>query len=139
MLPGDLSRSSSTEKFLSQNTRYDTKICTELVTKYLMKFEKEIAGYFPSLDKDEFAYIRNPFTANAQMQQNEQVLRRNRLNFIMILHTMCILRNIYVNFWPMMCNSYTKLLHMLFKYCCCFYHHGYVDRHFQCWWKLNQN
>ena len=35
----------------------------------LMKFEKKIEGYFASLDKDKFAYIRNPFTANAQMLQ----------------------------------------------------------------------
>jgi len=34
-----------------------------------MKFEKEIYGYFPSLGEDEFAYLRNPFTANAQMLQ----------------------------------------------------------------------
>ena len=34
-----------------------------------MKFEKENDGYFPSLDKDGCAFIRNPFTANAQMLQ----------------------------------------------------------------------
>ena len=42
---------------------------TELVTKYLMKLDKEIDGYFPSLGKDEFAYNRNIFTANARMLQ----------------------------------------------------------------------
>ena len=81
MLLGDLSRSSSTKKFLSQNTRYDIKIFTELVTKYLMKFEKEIAEYFPSLDKDEFAYIRNPFTANAQTLQNETGTQEEQVKF----------------------------------------------------------
>ena len=34
-----------------------------------MKFKKEICGYFPSLGKDRFAFIRNPFTANDQMLQ----------------------------------------------------------------------
>ena len=34
-----------------------------------MKLEKEIDGYFPSLGKDEVAYLRNPFTANAQTLQ----------------------------------------------------------------------
>ena len=36
-----------------------------------MKFEKEIDGYFLSLGKDGFAYIRNPLTANAQMLQTQ--------------------------------------------------------------------
>ena len=43
-----------------------TKKLIELVTKYLIKFEKEIDGYFSSLRKDGFAYIKNAFSANAQ-------------------------------------------------------------------------
>ena len=40
-----------------------------MVTEHLMKLEKEIDGYFPSLGEDEVAYFRNPFTANAQTLQ----------------------------------------------------------------------
>ena len=57
------------EQFLSQNANYKNKKFTELVTKYLMKFEKEIDGYFPSLGNDGFLYIRNTFTTNPQMLQ----------------------------------------------------------------------
>ena len=34
-----------------------------------MKLEKEIDSYFPSLDEDEVAYLRNSFTATAQTLQ----------------------------------------------------------------------
>ena len=34
-----------------------------------MKFKKEIYVYLPSLGEDRCAYIRNPFTENAQMLQ----------------------------------------------------------------------
>ena len=57
-------RGPSIKKFLSQNAHYETKSFTKLVPKYL-KFEKKIDGYFSSLSKDGFAYIKNPFTANA--------------------------------------------------------------------------
>jgi len=40
-----------------------------LVTEHLMKFEKEINGCYPSLGEDQFAHLRNPFAANAQMLQ----------------------------------------------------------------------
>ena len=46
MLLSGPSRSFSMEKFLSQNTHYETKSFTELVTKYFMKFEKEIDFIF---------------------------------------------------------------------------------------------
>ena len=71
MLLSGPSRDLSMEKFLSQNVHNGTKSFTELATKYLMKFEKKVYGYFPSLGKDGFAYsyISNPFTANAQMPQ----------------------------------------------------------------------
>ena len=57
------------EKFLYQNPQFETKSFTELVIEHLMKFEWEIDKYFPSLGKDEFAFIRNLFTANAQILQ----------------------------------------------------------------------
>ena len=98
MLLSGPSRGPSIEKFLSQNARYEIKSFTELVTEYL-KFEKEIYGYLLSLRKDGFAYIRNPFSGNAQMLQTGMVFKRNWLNLNMIvLHTMCILRNSYVKF-----------------------------------------
>ena len=53
------------EKYLNQNPQFETKSFTELVIEHLMKFEWEIDKYFPSLGKDEFAFVRNPFTANA--------------------------------------------------------------------------
>ena len=122
------SKDSSMEKCLSQNAHYETKSVTELVTKFLMKFEKAIDGYFASLGKDRLAYIRNLFTANATVSalyiiaigstdtekrrcRMREVLKRNWLNFnMMVAHTTCILRNSYVNFWFMMCNSYKKLM-----------------------------
>ena len=61
------SRGPYMEKFLSQNAHYGTKSFTKMVTEHLVKFEKKINRYFSSQDKDGFAYIRNPFTANAQM------------------------------------------------------------------------
>ena len=109
MLLSGPSRGPSIEKFLSQNARYETKSFTALVTEYLMKFEKEIDGYLLSLGKDGFAYIRNLFSGNAQMLQTVTVFKRNWLNLnMMVLHAMCILRNSYVNFGIMMCNSYEK-------------------------------
>ena len=60
-----LSRGSSTEKFLNQIAYFEIKSLTNLVTKYLMKFEKKIDGYFPNLGKNGLAYIRNPCTENA--------------------------------------------------------------------------
>ena len=62
------------EKFQSQNARYETKSFTKMVTKYLMKFEKEIDRYFLSPRKD--GHVRNPFTANAQMLQTETNSRK---------------------------------------------------------------
>ena len=64
MLLSGPSKGLSMKKFPSQNARYETKSFTELVTKYLMKVEKEIDKYFPSLGKDRFAFIRNLLTAN---------------------------------------------------------------------------
>ena len=51
--------------------KFSAKSFKELITEHLMKFEKEIERYFASLDKDELAYIRNPFIVNAQTLQTE--------------------------------------------------------------------
>ena len=71
MILNDSPRKPSMEKFLNQNPQFETKSFTELVIEHLMKFEWEIDKYFPSLGKDEFAFIRNPFTANARILQVE--------------------------------------------------------------------
>ena len=60
---------STVTEFLCQNPQIETTRFSELVTEHLMKLEKEIDGYFPSLDENEVAYLRNPFTANAQTLQ----------------------------------------------------------------------
>ena len=59
---GTFSMFSTVTKFLSQNSQFETTRLLELVTKHLMKLEKKIEGYFPSLGEDEVAYLRNPFT-----------------------------------------------------------------------------
>ena len=59
---------STVTEFLCQNPQIETRF-SELVTEHLMKLEKEIDSYFPSLGEDEVAYLRNPFTANAQTLQ----------------------------------------------------------------------
>ena len=71
MLLSSPSRGPCMEKFLSQNAYYEIKNFTKLVTEYLIKFEMKIHEYFPSQSKNGFVYIRNPFTANAQMLQTE--------------------------------------------------------------------
>ena len=99
MLQSGPSRGPSIEKFLNQNARYETKSFTELVTEYLTKFEKEIDGYLLNLGKDGFAYIKNPFSGNAQMLQTGTVFKRNWFNLnMMVLYAICILRNSYVKF-----------------------------------------
>ena len=60
---------STVTEFLCQNPQIETTRFSELVPEHLMKLEKEIDGYFPSLGEDEVAYLRNPFTANAQTLQ----------------------------------------------------------------------
>ena len=69
MILNDPPKSPSVEKFLSQNPHFGTKTFTKLVTENVVKFEKKIDEYFPSLGKDESAFIQNPFTANAQILQ----------------------------------------------------------------------
>ena len=78
------------EKFLSQNA-HQTKNFIKLVTEHLMKSEKKIDGHFPSLGKNEFAYIRNPFTANTWMLQARTGTNWSNSN-MMVLHSMCTLK-----------------------------------------------
>ena len=75
-----------------------------------MKLEKEIDGYFPSLGEDEVAYLRNPFTANAQTLQagtgmQEELIELQHDGFA---------RDVYSeknlgDFWFTMCMSYKRL------------------------------
>ena len=88
----------------------ETKSFSELVTEHLMKFEKEIDGYFPSLGEDEFACLRNPSTANAQMVQagtgvQEELVELQHDGFARDLYSEKNLCDI----WLAMCNSYKKV------------------------------
>ena len=60
---------STVTEFLCQNPQIETIRFLELVTEHLMKLEKKIEHYFPSLGEDKVAYLRNPFTVNAQTLQ----------------------------------------------------------------------
>ena len=66
---GTFSMFSRVTEFLCQNRQIETTRFSELVIEHLIKLEKEIDGYFRSLGQDEVAYLRNPFTANAQTLQ----------------------------------------------------------------------
>ena len=123
---------STVTEFLCQNPQIETTRFLELVTEHLMKLEKKTDGYFPSLGEDEVAYLRNPFTANAQTLQAGTDMQEELMNFNMMdLHAMCTLRKIWEIF-GLRCASRTKgLRNLLFKHCCCFHQHGCVNRHFQ--------
>ena len=60
---------SNVTEYIDQNPRSKTDKFTGLVTEHLMKMEEEINSYFPSLDGDEFVYLRNPFSTDAQVLQ----------------------------------------------------------------------
>ena len=60
---------SNVTEYIDQNTQSKTDKFTGLVTVHLMKMEEEINSYFPSLDGDEFVYLRNPFSTDAQVLQ----------------------------------------------------------------------
>ena len=74
---GTFSMFSTVTEFQCQNPQIETTRFSELVTEHLMKLEKEIDGYFPSLGEDEVAYFRISFTANAQTLQAGKVCKRN--------------------------------------------------------------
>ena len=67
---GTFSIFSTVTEFLCQNPQFETIRLSELVIEHLIKLEKEINGYFPSLGENKVAYLRNPFTANAQTLRN---------------------------------------------------------------------
>ena len=99
----------STE-FLCQNPQIETTRFSELVTEHLMKLEKEIDGYFPSLGKNEVAYLRNPFTANTQTLQagtgmQEELIELQHDKFARDVYSDKILGD----FWFTMCKSYKRI------------------------------
>ena len=123
---------STVTEFLCQNPQIETTRFSELVTEHLMKLEKEIDGYFPSLGEDKVAYLRNTFTANAQTLQAGTGMQEELIELQHDgLHAMCTLRKIW-DIFGLRCASRTKgLRNLLFKRCCCFHQHGCVNRHFQ--------
>ena len=97
-------------EFLCQNSQIETTRFSELVTEHLMKLEKEIDGYFSSLGEDEVAYLRNPFTANAQILQAGTGMQEEPIE----LQHDGFARNVYSeknlgDFWFTMCKSYKKI------------------------------
>ena len=75
-----------------------------------MKLEKEIDGYFRSLREDEVAYLRNPFTANAQTLQTgtcmqEELIEPQHDGFARDVYSEKNLSH----FWFAMCKSYKKI------------------------------
>ena len=107
---GTFSMFSTVTEFLCQNPRFETTRFSELVTEHLMKLEKEIDDYFPSLGKDKVAYLRNPFTANVQTLQagtgmQEELLELQHDGFA---------RDVYSEknlgeFWFTMCKPYKEI------------------------------
>ena len=119
---------STVTEFLCQNPQIETTRFSELVTEHLMKLEKEIDGYFPSLGEDEVAYLRNPFTANAQTLQagtgmQEELIELQHDGFA---------RDVYSeknlgDFWFTVCKHTKGLRNLLFKHFCCFHQHGCMN------------
>ena len=75
-----------------------------------MKLEKEIDSYFPSLGEDEVAYLRNPFTANAQTLQAGTGMQEELIE----LQDDGFARDVYSeknlgDFWFTMCKSYKRI------------------------------
>ena len=107
---GTFSMFSTVTEFLCQNPQIETTRFSELVTEHLMKLEKEIDGYFLSLGENEVAYLRNPFTANAQTLQagtgmQEELIELQHDGFA---------RDVYFeknfgDFWFTMCKSYKRI------------------------------
>ena len=101
---------STVTEFLCQNPQIETTRFSELVIEHLMKLEKEIDGYFPSLGEDEVAYLRNPFTANVQILQAGTGMQEELIEF---QHDW-FARDVYseknlVDFWFTMCKSYKRI------------------------------
>ena len=107
---GTFSMFSTVTEFLYQNPRIETTRFSKLVTEHLMKLEKKIDGYFPSLGEDEVAYLRNPFIANAQTLQagtgmQEELIELQHDGFARDLYS----EENLGDFWFTMCKSYKKI------------------------------
>ena len=101
---------STVTEFLCQNPQIETTRFSELVTEHLMKLEKEIDGYFPSLGEDKVAYLRNPFTANPQTLQagtgmQEELIELQHNGFACDVYSEKNLGG----FWFTMCKSYKRI------------------------------
>ena len=101
---------STVTEFLCQNPQIETTRFSELVTEHLMKLEKEIDGYFPSLGEDKVAYLRNPFTANAQTLQagtgmQEELIELQHDGFARDVYS----KKNLGDFWFTMCKSYKRI------------------------------
>ena len=106
---GTFSMFSTVTEFLCQNPQIETTRFSELVTEHLIKLEKEIDGYFPILGENEVAYLRNPFTANAQTLQagtgfQEELIELQHDGFARDVYSEKNLRD----FWFRMCKSYKR-------------------------------
>ena len=107
---GTFSMFSTVTEFLCQNPQIETTRFSELVTEHLMKLEKEIDGYFLSLGENEVAYLRNPFTANAQTLQagtgmQEELIELQHDGFARDVYS----EKNFGDFWFMMCKSYKRI------------------------------
>ena len=107
---GTFSMFRTVTKFLCQNPQIETTRFLELVTEHLMKLEKKIDGYFPSLGEDEVAYLRNPFTANSQTLQAGTGMQEELIE----LQHDAFARDVYSetnlgDFWFTMCKLYKRI------------------------------
>ena len=100
---------STVTEFLCQNPQIETSRFSELVTEHLMKLEKKIDGYFPSLGENEVAYLRNPFTANPQTLQaagmQEELIELQHDEFARDVYS----KKNLGDFWFTMCKSYKRI------------------------------
>ena len=113
---GAFSMFSTVTEFLCQNPQIETIRFSELVTEHLMKLEKEIDGYFSSLGEDEVAYLRNPFTANAQALQAKTGMQEELIE----LQYDGFARDVYSeknlgDFWFTMCKLYKRIAEPAFQ------------------------
>ena len=105
---GNFSMFSTVTEFLCQNPQIETTRFSELVTEHVIKLEKEIDGYFPSLGEDEVAYLRNPFTANAQTLQAGTGMQEELIEHGGFARDVYSEKNLG-NFWFTMCKSYKRI------------------------------
>ena len=107
---GTFSLCSTVTEFLCQNPQFETTRFIELVIEHFMMLEKETNGYFRILREDEAAYLRNPFTANAQTLQagtgmQEELIALQHDGFARDVYSE---RNLS-DFWFTVCMSYKRI------------------------------